>query len=171
MAIANLEDLLVLKLKSLYDIESEVLKALPKVIKNVESQELRDAFQIHLDETKIQKERLEQIFGILNEKPRKTRVEAIRGLIEDVLWFMKQDMKGEARDGALSGAVRYIEHYEIAGYSTAMLWAHRLGYDDIADILEETLQEEDAADGLLMDFGEHVDIDGSPDEIDESAEE
>jgi ferritin-like metal-binding protein YciE len=171
MAMTNLEDLLVLKLQSLYDIESEILKALPKMIKNADNPELQDALETHLNETKIHKERLEQMFGILNEKAKKVKVEAIRGMVADSEWLVKQDMSPEALDSAMAGALRYVEHYEIAGYSTAALWARRLAYDDIADLLEETLQEEDAADGVLMNFTEHVKIEALLDEVDESAEE
>ncbi len=154
MKYSTLDDLLLLKIKSLYDIEQEIIKALPKMVKKSSNEELKNAFRIHLEETKAQKERLDKIFDILGKKPQKTKVEAIRGLIEDAKWLMAEDMSPLALDAALIGVAQYVEHYEIAGYSTAKSWAEELGYDDIAELLVETLKEEEKTDTLLTSLAE-----------------
>ncbi len=150
----TLQDLFVLKLQALYDIENELVKALPKMAKNATDQDLKEGFTMHLDETRTQVERLEQAFTLLEMKPTKTKVEAIRGLAKDAEWVMKNVHEDEARDAAMISAARYVEHYEMAGYLTAIQWAEELGYDEIRNLLEETLQEEMGADDKLADLAE-----------------
>ncbi len=150
----NLSDLLELKLKALYDIESEIIKALPKMAKAANNSELRTAFEEHLEETEGQKERLEKVFELLDLKPQKTKVEAIRGLVEDANWLTKQGMPPEALDASLVAAAQYVEHYEMAGYGSAIAWAREMGNDEIADLLTESLTEEEQADKKLSDLAE-----------------
>ncbi|MBA3551055.1 ferritin-like domain-containing protein [Patescibacteria group bacterium] len=154
MKYSTLDDLLLLKIKSLYDTEQELIKALPKMAKKASSEELKNAFRSHLEETKAQKERLEKVFEIMGKKAQKVKVEAIRGLVEDSKWLMEEDMSPLALDAALIGAAQYVEHYEIAGYGTAKSWAEELGYDDIAELLDETLKEEEKTDTLLTSLAE-----------------
>jgi ferritin-like metal-binding protein YciE len=153
---SSLHDVFLLKLQSLYDIESEIIKALPKMIKRATYPELKSGFEDHLEVTKMQKERLEDVFDELGEKSKKVSVDAIRGLIKDVSWLLQQKMTPEARDASLIAAAQYIEHYEIAGYGTALAWAEEMGHDTIADMLQETLDEERQADETLTVLAEHA---------------
>lgn len=145
----SLKDLFRIKLQALYDVEHELVKALPKMAESATDAELAAAFESHLEATKAHVERLERIFGSIDEKPKKLKVEAIRGLIDDAEWLMKNVSGATALDAALDGAAAHVEHYEIAGYGTAIEWARLLGLDSAADLLEETLEEEqEAADAL-----------------------
>lgn len=139
-------------MQALYDIESEIIKALPKMAKAATDGELKAGFEDHLEETKNQKARLEQIFELLEEKPKKTKVEAVRGLIEDTEWIIKQDTPAEVLDASLAASARYVEHYEIAGYTTALEWAELLDRTEIADLLAETLAEEIGAEETVSEL-------------------
>lgn len=145
----NLADLFVTKLKALYDIESQLVKALPKMAKKATDSKLAESFKKHLAETKVHAQRLEKIFRMLGLKPQKTKVEAIRGLIKDGEWVMKNVNPDEARDANLIAAGQYVEHYEMAGYGSAREWAEMLGETDAAKLLSQTLEEEKAADEKL----------------------
>lgn len=145
----TLADLLLLKIQALYDIETEVAKALPKMVKKASAGELEDLFAEHLEETEAQIERLEHIFRLLGEKPKKNKTEAIRGLVKDAQWVMKNIRPSEALDANLVAAAQYVEHYEMAGYGTALEWAMALDQPDIADLLGQSLDEEKNADQKL----------------------
>jgi ferritin-like metal-binding protein YciE len=145
----NLKDLLVLKLKALYDVENQIIKALPKMAKKATNKSLKAGFEKHLKETKGQVNRLEKVFKLLGEKPRKTKVEAIRGLVKDGEWVMKNVKPAEALDANLVAAAQYVEHYEMAGYGTASEWASQLGEAEVVNLLEETLEEEKKTDQTL----------------------
>ncbi len=153
---SNLKDILVTKIQALYDIESELVKALPKMAKGATDPELRKAFEEHLEETKGHVERLEDIFDLMKAKPKKLKVEAIRGLVADGAWVMKNTEKGNPRDAALIGAALYVEHYEMAGYMGAQEWAEMIGNAEVAALLEETLGEEEAAEEKLGDLGTQI---------------
>lgn len=144
--IDNLEGLLRQKLAALYDIESELVKALPAMAAAATSIELKAGFRDHLEETRVHVERLERAFEMLGEKPRKTRVAAIRGLVEDAKSNMRSAAEGPALDSLLVASAAYVEHYEMAGYLSATRWARELGMADMAGMLAETLKEEQAAD-------------------------
>ena len=149
----TLRDLLVQKVQALYDIETQIIKALPKMAKKAKNSELKSAFEEHLAETEEQASRLEQVFEILGEKPKKLKCEGIRGIIEDGAWVM-QNVTGAALDANLIAAAQYVEHYETAGYGSAATWAELLGEDEIKDLLGQTLEEEKAADEKLTSIGE-----------------
>lgn len=149
MKIQNLHALLLVKLQALYDVEGELIKALPKIAKKASDGELRAAFTSHLEETKRQRERLEGVFEMLGEKPKKARSEGIRGIIEDGEWLAGQTMPDEVRDAGLVGSALYVEHYEMAGYEAAISFAEVLTLPDVAASLEETrVEEENAASKL-----------------------
>jgi ferritin-like metal-binding protein YciE len=150
----NLHDLLVLKLKSLYDIEQSLIKALPKMAKHSSDPELSQGFINHLAETKNQAKRLEEVFSLLGEKPAKTKVEAIRGLVKDAEWIMKNIKNREARDAALIAGASYVEHYEMAGYQNAIGWATELEHTSISSLLSVSLEEEIKADQKLTDLAQ-----------------
>ncbi len=138
-----------MKLKALYDTELQLAKALPKMAKKATDPELSAGFEDHLAETEEHVRRLEDIFERLGEKASKTKVEAIRGMIADADWLMKNIKDAEALDASLIAAGQYAEHYEMAGYGAAKEWAKLLGLNEIEDILNETLKEEKAADAKL----------------------
>lgn len=145
----NLDDLLYLKLKALYDVENELVKALPKMAKNAIDVDLKEGFQKHLRETENQVKRLEKAFDLIGQKKAKTKVEAIRGIVSDGKWLMTNIKDKKSIDSALISAGAYVEHYEIAGYMSAIRWAKLLGYTEIEDLLSETLNEEIMADQKL----------------------
>lgn len=149
----TMRDLLVQKVQALYDIENEIVKALPKMEKKAEDSKLKTAFRTHLQETQGHVKRLEQAFNILGEKPKKLKCEGIRGIIEDGAWVM-QNVPQPALDANLIAAAQYVEHYEMAGYGSAAKWAELLGEEDIKDLLGQTLEEEQAADEKLTTIGE-----------------
>ncbi len=146
---ATLHDLLILKLQSLYDIENELVKALPKMIKHATDGQLREAFETHWGETENHVTRLEKALADIEAPLKKSKVEAIRGLTKDAAWVMKNVKKEETRDTLMIAAAQYVEHYEMAGYGTASEWARIMGHDTVQNLLEETLAEEKAADEKL----------------------
>jgi ferritin-like metal-binding protein YciE len=156
MKYMNLKDLLVTKLCVLYDVEHALVKALPKMAKAATNSELKKGFNDHLTETKNHVTRLEKAFSILDVPPKKTKSEAIRGIIEDGEWVIKNVKPENALDANLARAAQYAEHYEIAGYFAAISWAKELGEDQVADLLEETLEEEKKGDKTLNEVGEKI---------------
>jgi ferritin-like metal-binding protein YciE len=154
MKIETLHDLFVLKMMALYDMESELVKALPKMAKAAGDPELKQSFLDHLEETKEHVTRLEQVFTILELKPKKTKVEAIRGLVADAEWLIKQKPSQGLLDAVLIASARYVEHYEMAGYLTAIAWAELLDMDDAIEVFEATLEEERKSDMALNEIAE-----------------
>ena len=148
----TLRDLFVMKIQALYDIELEIVKALPKIAQKASNAQLKKGLQEHLEETKEQAARLEQIFGMMGENPKKLIVEGIRGIVEDAKWVMANIKDPQALDAALIAAAQYVEHYEMAGYGTASEWAGMLDLDEAKNLLEETLDEEKNADEKLNDI-------------------
>ncbi len=147
--IDNTSKAFVVKIQALYDIEMQLEKVLPKLARAANNPELKKIFLDHLEETKMHRDRLEQIFDMLDVDTKKTRSEGIRGIIEDGSWVMDVDAPIFTKDSMLVGAARYAEHYEMAGYMSAIEEAKALGLLDIADLLSETLVEEENADKLL----------------------
>ena len=147
--ISEPRDLLVHELKDLYSAENQLLKALPRMAKAATSDELREAFETHLQQTEDQVERLEKIGKQLGETMKGKKCKAMEGLVAEAKEVMEEDAEAELMDLALIGAAQKVEHYEIAGYGTARTLAELVGEDDIADILQETLDEEGATDKLL----------------------
>lgn len=146
----TLADLLVLMLHSLYDVETQLIRALPQMVKVATNEGLREAFASHLEETAAQQERIGRALAMLGHTGKgKSRVEAIRGLIADAAWIIKSIKNPSARDAILIAAAQYIEHYEIAGYGTAREWARHIGRADVAELLDESLREESVADNAL----------------------
>ena len=152
MTMTNLRDALVQELKDLMSAENQITKALPKLAKNAASDELREAFEHHLEETDRQVERLEKAFEMLEEKPGREKCKGMAGLIEEGEHIMKKQAEDEAMDVMLIAAAQKVEHYEIASYGTVIEWAKSLGLDDIANLLGESLEEEKAADEKLTEL-------------------
>lgn len=142
MKLNTLEDLLIHELKDLYSAEKQLLKALPKMAKAADHEELRAAFEEHLEQTQHHVDRLDEIAEILNKKLGNHTCKAMQGLIEEGADLISEDAEPYVRDAGLIGAAQRVEHYEIAGYGTARALAEQLGFDEVAELLDETLNEE-----------------------------
>jgi ferritin-like metal-binding protein YciE len=143
-------------LKDIYFAEKKILTALPKLAKAAQNPGLKAAFEQHKDQTEEQVARLEQVFKSIDEKPQGKTCDAILGLLEEGQAVIK-DYKGtSALDAGLLAAAQAVEHYEISRYGTLRTWANKLGLDDAADLLEETLDEEKATDQALSELAEDV---------------
>lgn len=148
----TLRDLLVNKLKALYDTEKQLVKALPAMAKNATDEDLKQGFENHLEQTKVHVERLEQSFEMIGEDPDELECDGIRGIIADAEWVIDNVNGDAALDANLIAAAQHVEHYEMAGYQSAITWARILGQDDIADLLEGTLNEEQETSDELADL-------------------
>lgn len=151
-----LEELLQDELKDLYSAENQIVKALPKMAKAATSSELKRAFERHLEETKRQVERLDQIGEELGIKMTGKKCKGMEGLIAEGKELMEEDLEEDALDAGLIGAAQKVEHYEIAAYGTARTHAEMLGYRKIAKLLQQTLNEEGATDKKLTQLAESV---------------
>lgn len=158
MKMESLQELFVSELKDLYSAEKQLVKALPRMAKACESDELRQGFEDHLAETEGQVERLEQIFEELGVSPRGKKCVGMEGLIEEGKELMEEDAEPEVLDAGLIAAAQRVEHYEIAGYGTARTYAELLGYDNAAKLLQETLDEEGATDKKLSAMAEKINV-------------
>jgi ferritin-like metal-binding protein YciE len=154
MAEDTLHDAFLDELRDTYDAEKQLTKALPKLAKTATSAELRDAFESHLEETRGHVDRLDQVFQSLGEKPRGKHCEGIAGIIEEGKSIMEGDFDEVTMDACLIAAAQRAEHYEMAAYGTLVAWARSMGHDQAADLLEETLEEEKAADQKLSSIAE-----------------
>lgn len=154
MAIQDLSDLFAHTLKDIYYAENQIIKALPKMMEASTSDELKEAFATHLEETQAQIERLVQVFGIIGEKPAGDKCPAIEGIITEAEDLMEEIEDDTTLDAALIAAAQAVEHYEITRYGTLATWAEELGYDEAKELLGQTLEEEIATDELLSDLAE-----------------
>lgn len=150
----TLHDAFIDELRDTYDAEKQLTKALPKMAKAASSAELRAAFESHLDETRGQIQRLEQVFAGLGEKVRGKHCDGIAGIIEEGKSGMEEDFDEPTMDAVLIASGQRAEHYEMAAYGTLVAWARTLGHSDAADLLQETLDEEKAADEKLSALAE-----------------
>jgi len=150
----SLQDLLVNELKDLYNAENQLIKALPKMAKAASNPDLQQAFTTHLEETKEHAERLEKIFETLDESPKGKKCKAMEGLIEEGKEMMEEDAEPEVLDAALISAAQKVEHYEIASYGSARTWAQDIGQDQVAELLQATLDEEAETDRKLSQLAE-----------------
>lgn len=153
MEITDLRELFVDELKDVYHAEKQLLKVLPKMAKAAQSQKLAKAFETHLEETKGQVERLEQIFEHLEMPARGKKCKGMEGIIEEGQELM-EEAEGDALDAALIGAAQKVEHYEIASYGTLRTYARMLGDDWSAGLLQQTLDEEGETDKKLTQLAE-----------------
>ena len=151
-----LEELLVDELKDIYSAENQMVKALPKMVKAASSPELKRAFERHLEETRRQIERLDQVGQALEIKLTGKKCKGMEGLLEEGKEIMEEDLDENALDAGLIGAAQKAEHYEIAAYGTARTHASLLGYNKIARLLQQTLNEEGATDKKLTQLAENI---------------
>jgi ferritin-like metal-binding protein YciE len=156
MKTGTLEDLLTDELKDLYSAENQIIKALPKMAKTAQSQELRMAFEEHLEQTKQQARRLEQACEELGVSPKGKKCVGMAGLIEEGKEVMEEELDMDTIDAGLIGAAQKVEHYEIAGYGTASAHARQLGFNSVAKILDKTLAEEKTTDEKLTKLAENM---------------
>lgn len=156
MKLDTLQKLYVEELRDLYDAENQLLKALPKMAKAASSAELKQVFEDHLDETKEHVERLEDIFKGLDESPKGKTCKAMKGLVEEASEIIEVEGEESILDAGIIAAAQKVEHYEIASYGTVCAWAKLLGEEEEADLLQQTLDEEGAADKNLSELAEEI---------------
>ena len=154
MPITTLAELFADELKDLYSAETQLTKALPKMAKAAQTDALRKAFEMHLKETEGHVERLEKVCEQLDIKPRGKKCAAMEGLIEEGKELLEEDAEPTVLDAGLIGAAQKVEHYEMAGYGTAIAHAKQLGYAQAVSVLQKTLTEEKAADEKLTKIAE-----------------
>ena len=150
----TLHDAFIDELRDTYDAERQLTKALAKLAKAAAAPPLREAFESHLVETQGQIERLEQVFESLDEKVRGKHCDGIAGIIEEGKSIMEEDFDDDTMDACLIAAGQRAEHYEMAAYGTLVAWARAMGHNEAADLLQETLDEEKAADEKLSSLAE-----------------
>jgi ferritin-like metal-binding protein YciE len=150
----TLDDLFLHTLKDIYYAEKQILKSLPKMAKSTESEELRQAFETHREETEGQIERLEQVFKLIGKPARGVQCEAINGIIEEGKEVMEDFAESVALDAGIVAAAQAVEHYEITRYGSLKTWAEQLGLTDAAKLIDQNLQEEKKTDLLLTKLAE-----------------
>jgi ferritin-like metal-binding protein YciE len=145
----TLHEMLVDEIRDLYHAEKQMTKSLPKMAKAATHEDLREAFEMHLEETQEQINRLEEVFEALGEKPKAKPCPGMAGIIQEGQETMQEDADGAVLDAALIAAAQRAEHYEIGAYGTCAEWARLLGLTEVVSLLEQTLEEEKATDKKL----------------------
>lgn len=157
MKINNFEELFQDELFDIYNAEKQITKALPKMMEGATDTKLIEGFKTHLRETEGQIKRLEKCFSLLGIECKKEKCEATEGILKEGEELMKHTPEGPVRDAALIAAAQKVEHYEMATYGTLCCWAKQLGYNEVAALLHETLEEEESTDEKLTMLAEdHV---------------
>jgi ferritin-like metal-binding protein YciE len=144
------------ELADVYSAEQQLTKALPKLAKAAESEELREALEQHLEETEEHLSRLEQVAESLDESLKKKVCKAMKGLIEEGEDIVKEQKNSSALDAGIIAACQKVEHYEIASYGTLCAWAEQMGHDEALKLLRQTEEEESAADEKLTEVAENI---------------
>lgn len=150
----TMHDLFVMGLKEAYSAEQQLLEAMPKMIEAVSNSSLKQAFQQHQQTTQQQVSRLEEIFEMLDMNPEAQTCHAVQGLIQDAKMIIQSQGNPQVKDAGLIAAEQKTEHFEIAVYGTLRTWASEMGHEDIAEMLQQTLQEESRTDKMLSDMAE-----------------
>lgn len=161
MSVGTMEELLIDELKDLYSAEKQIVRSLPKLAKAVTSPDLKQALLDHLEETKAQVSRLEQIGELVGKRMTGKSCVGMKGVLEEGSEVLEDTDKGPVRDAALISAAQRVEHYEMAGYGSAREFAKMLGMTDVAELLDETLAEEKAADKKLSAIAKQVNAEGN----------
>lgn len=168
MEMESLKELYVDELKDLWSAETQITKALPKMIKAATSPKLKKAFNTHLKQTEGHIKRLERICKELDESPRGKKCVGMEGLLKEGSELIKEKPDAEVLDAGLIAAAQHVEHYEMAGYGCVRTWARQLGEDSHADLLQQTLDEEELTDRLLTELAvSEINIDAENPEEDE----
>jgi len=158
MAKQALRELYVDELRDLYDAENRLVKALPKLAKEAESQELRSGIEEHLEQTRGHVDRLRQIFEAMGERPGGKKCAGMVGLIQEGDEMMDEEFEDGVKDAALISAAQRVEHYEIAAYGCVKTWAGLLGEKEAQGLLEQTLNEEKEADQKLTEIAGEINV-------------
>jgi ferritin-like metal-binding protein YciE len=158
MSVKNLEDLFLHELKDILDAERQITKALPKMIKAAENEDLKSAFEDHLAVTEEQVGRLETIFESLDKAPRGKHCSGMEGLLKEGDEMIKEEDKSSQLDAAMICAAQKVEHYEIASYGTLVEWAKLLGMDHAVELLHTTLDEEKQTDEKLTQIASEINL-------------
>ena len=153
-----LKELYIDELKDIYNAENQLVKALPKMAKAANSEELRTGFEEHLEQTRGHVQRLEQIFKELGAKPSGKKCKGMEGLVAEGQEMMGEDFEDDVMDAALISAAQRVEHYEIAAYGTVRTYAELLGEDTAVQLLEQTLEEEKETDQKLTDMASEINV-------------
>lgn len=168
---STLDELFLEEIRDLYDAEKQLTKALPKMAKAAVSDELRSAFEEHLEQTQGHVARLEQVFESIGEKARGKKCAAMAGLIEEGQEMAKETEETPVRDAGLIAAAQKVEHYEISAYGSARTHAELLGHEDAVQLLEQTLGEEKETDEKLTELAQNVNVEANSGEDGEEAED
>lgn len=152
MKLDSLDALFLHELQDLHSAEKQLVAALPKMAKKASSEELKNAFQTHLEQTQGHLERLDKILRDLELSAGRHKCKAMEGLINEASELLKEDADESVLDAAMIGAAQRVEHYEIAGYGTARTYAEMLGHTEAAELLQQTLDEEKETDQLLTEL-------------------
>ena len=171
MAAENLHELFVDELRDIYDAEKQLTKALPKMAKAAESEDLRAAFEEHLEITRMQVNRLEEVFKSIGMAARGKPCEGMKGLIEEGQEKMQELERGATLDAALIASAQKVEHYEIATYGTLATFAEIMGHQDAKDLLGQTLDEEKEADEKLTQVAGQINFEAEAEEGEEEQEQ
>jgi ferritin-like metal-binding protein YciE len=156
MKLDTLKTLYINELRDLYNAENQLVKALPKMAKAASSEELKDAFEKHLKQTKSHVERLEEVFEEIGEKPKGKTCKAMKGLIEEGSEILHEDGEESVIDAGIIVAAQKVEHYEIASYGSVRTFAQLLGKDRSAELLQTTLDEESETNEALNQLAEGI---------------
>jgi ferritin-like metal-binding protein YciE len=156
MKLNTLEDLFFHELQDLYDAENQIVKALPKMAKSASSPELKRGFEDHAEETRIHIHRLTQIFDLLGKSAKGKKCDAMKGLLSESQNLMDENAEPEVLDAGLIASAQKVEHYEIASYGTVRTWAQVLGHMEVAELLNQTLDEESATDEKLTNAAKKI---------------
>jgi ferritin-like metal-binding protein YciE len=152
----GLRELYIDELKDIYSAENQMVKALPKMAKAANSEELRNGFEEHLEQTKEHVQRLEDIFESIGESPKGKKCAGMEGLVKEGGEVIGEDFEGAVMDAALIGAAQRVEHYEIAAYGTACEFARVLGESEHESLLRQTLEEEKETDNKLTELSKEI---------------
>jgi ferritin-like metal-binding protein YciE len=158
MSVDTIEKLFIEELKDLYSAENQITQALPKMAKAATSNDLKKAFESHLRETEGQIERLVEICNILGTSPKGKSCEGMKGVLSEGSSMLHEIGEGDVRDAALISAAQRVEHYEMAAYGTVRTYAELLGQPQVVKLLDETLEEEKAADQKLTSIAQKVNV-------------
>ena len=153
---SNLQEIFLDELADMYHAEKQITKALPKMIKAAQSDELREALEEHLNETEGQIDRLDQVFAAVDEKVKTKTCKGMQGIVEEGDELIKENKGAPGLDAVIISAAQKVEHYEIASYGTLASWAEQMGNDRAAKLLRETLREEKEADEKLTGIAESL---------------
>ena len=156
MKLDTLKTLYIDELRDLYNAENQLLKALPKMAKGASSEDLKDAFEKHLEQTRSHVERLEEVFQEIGETPKGKTCKAMKGLIEEGSEILKEDGEESVIDAGIIVAAQKVEHYESASYGSVRTFAQLLGKDRSAELLQTTLDEESETNETLNQLAEEI---------------